>query len=487
LDPAADQNPETFVRTLEQVRRTIDILIGRNYVPAYPPYLLAILQGTEAGTDIDTNASTHGYLYELFIKAAIAKVTSAVGYNVLSTYLAHIAYAMFASRKSEISVAELRNLHASLHERFEVLGDFDLQTGQLLKMQLFVRRSDTFAFRHPYIHYYFLAVYLRDHLNDPPILENVRSLAFQLYRDESASTLLFLAHLSKDRRLLEILLESAVAQFAAAPEAALEKDVEFLNRLDGSTAELVLPHEEPAEARQNYLEDLKSSDEEEERFRLERRQEIESANSALGRLNSALKTIQILGQVLKNFPANYDRTDKDNMIGACCALGGRVLGGLISSFRENETEFLEDMLRLIARRKPNMRDEKLRGRAVTAACGLYELASAGIIIRLSHAVGSSELTTTYERLFPSFKSALMRLVYISLRLEHYEQFPESLVRSEAKSLHDNPFSFRVLRFLVARHFAIFPTDFRVKQSLATVLKLDYTKVRVPRSQQKLLT
>jgi hypothetical protein len=79
-------------------------------------------------------------------------------------------------------------------------------------------------------------------------------------------------------------------------------------------------------------------------------------------------------------------------------------------------------------------------------------------IKTSTRIGSKDLTTTYERVFPQLQSVMMRLVYVSLRLEHYENFPESLVRKEADELQSNPFSFRVLRFLVARHFAIFPTD-----------------------------
>jgi hypothetical protein len=83
LDDRVDQDTTGFVHNLARVTETINTLIGTNYVPAYPPYVLAVVQGAEAGTDIDVNASTHGYLYELFIKAAVAKSGSAVSYNIL--------------------------------------------------------------------------------------------------------------------------------------------------------------------------------------------------------------------------------------------------------------------------------------------------------------------------------------------------------------------------------------------------------------------
>jgi hypothetical protein len=393
---------------------------------------------------------------------------------------------MFKAGRVEFADTELRLLHSELHREFEVLKDFERQTSQLVEMQLFVRRHDSYAFRHPYIYYYFLAVYLRDHLGDPEVFASVQRLATELYKNDSASTLLFLAHLCKDRKILDVLLSAANSQFTDASEAALEEDVHFLNKLNNAITKLALPNKSPAETRKAYLEELQASTDQEEEFEVARREEIEAANTALGSLNSALKTIQILGQLLKNFPANYDRSDKDKIISECCDLGRRVIGDLLAVFEKHERTFLEDMLRLIARRHTGLPRHKLQDRAVNAACALYELAAAGMVIRLSHALGSKDLTTTYERIFPELESTIMRLVYVSLRLEHYENFPDSLVRKEAKKLQSNPFSFRVLRFLVARHFAIFPTDFKLKQSLSQSLALDYKRVRTPRRQQKLI-
>jgi hypothetical protein len=85
---------------------------------------------------------------------------------------------------------------------------------------------------------------------------------------------------------------------------------------------------------------------------------------------------------------------------------------------------------------------------------------------MSHALGSKDLTATYERLFPNIKTAVMRLVYVALQLDHYDRFPDSLVRDQAKELRHNAFGIRVLRNLVVRYLAIFPTDFRLKQRLS---------------------
>jgi predicted phosphodiesterase len=486
LSSNASHDTTQFVRNLERLTRTIDTIVGKNYVPAYPAYVLAILQATEAGTEIDLHASTHGYLYELFIKAAIAKRTSALVFNVLCAYLSHLAYWMFSQQQKHITIAQLQALHEALHEKYEVLPDFQRQTGQLLEMQLIAQHNDLITFRHPYIHYYFLALYFRDHISDQKIAGDIRVLTSQLYKVESANTLLFLAHLSKDQIILDSLLASAESQYSGCDEAKLEEDVAFLNQLSGTVSKLKIPERPLVETRQENLESQDVARAEESEFEIQQQAVIENENSILGRLNAALKTIQILGQFLKNFPANLDRPQKNRIIAACSKLGRQALGDVLGMVKRNESELLEEMLFLISRRRPGIEPEKLRNRAASAVVALCEIASTGMIHRLSYAIGSNELSTTYDRIFPLHDETIMRLLYVSLQLEHYDHFPEGLIDQEIIRLNRSPFAFRILCCLVIRHLAIFPADFRLKQRLAKLLDLDYQKVSISRDELKLL-
>jgi hypothetical protein len=366
------------------------------------------------------------------------------------------------------------------------MGDFREQAQQLIQSRLVAKAHDLFRFRHPYIYYYFLAAYLRDHLDESTIQAVVRDLAANLYREESASTLLFLAHLSKDRFVLNTLVAAAEAQFTEAPVATLQRDVEFLNKIESTVPKLPIADRNARDAREELLEAADRNEEQQRKFEEQQQAQIENASSALGRLNAALKTIQILGQILKNFPADFERDDKDRIITASCALGRRVLGSLLQSIEQNEALLLQDMIRLITRRRSSLSETKLRERAASAIFALSELAATGMVVRISHALGSKDLTATYERVFPDVKVSMLRLVYAALRLEHYDEFPEGLIRKGAKALRRNPFAFRVLRDLVVRYLTMFPADFRLKQRLSEMLHLDFQTVRAPKPTQRLL-
>ena len=61
LGDGVDFEESTFVRKLGRVNETLNTIVGKNYVPSYPVYVLAVLQALDAATPVDITASTHGY------------------------------------------------------------------------------------------------------------------------------------------------------------------------------------------------------------------------------------------------------------------------------------------------------------------------------------------------------------------------------------------------------------------------------------------
>jgi hypothetical protein len=109
-----------------------------------------------------------------------------------------------------------------------------------------------------------------------------------------------------------------------------------------------------------------------------------------------------------------------------------------------------------------------------------ELASVGIVLRLSQALGSKTLMPIYERFFADTKEPILRLVYSSLQLSQMDHFPAVLVREEATALQANPFSFRILRSLVVRRLSLYPTDLKTKQMLSTQFRFEIDSVKKPK-------
>jgi len=487
LNGDTPHNTAPFVLNLERIRRMMETIFGKNYVPAFPPYLLSILQATESGTDLDLKANTHGYFYELFIKQSIAKHSlNATTTNILSGYLSHIAEKMFSAGKYNITESELKVLHATLHEDFEVLPDFAEQAKQLSLMQLLVKHEDAYTFRHPYIFYYFLAYYLNAHLSETLVGEMISRMVGELYKEQSASTLLFLSHLSKDVRLLDALLEACDDQYKDSPLASLGEDVGFLSNLQGEVRSLVIPDGSIEEMRNQELERVEKCRQDELTYEEIHKKELEDQDTLLGQLNAALKTIQILGQFLKNFPIDLGKAKKDRIITSSCGLAARVLGFQLKMIGENKTAVLKEMIFLIKSQRPDFLEERLKGQAVNAIVSLSELICFGIISRLSYSLGSGELMNTYERYFGNSDAPFMRLTYTAILLDNYSSFPSEYISDDCNRFQKEPFSFRLLQMLVGRHMFRFPVDFKIRQRMSHILRLDYKNIRNPRFEQQVL-
>jgi hypothetical protein len=476
-----------FVANLDRTRRAMDTIFGKNYVPPFPPYMLAILQANESATPLDLKANAHGYFYELFITQLVAKhSSSSIVMNILKAYLSHVAHEIHYSGHHEIEGSKFRVLHSRLSNEFEVLPGFADQTDQLVKMQILTKSNDSFRFRQPYIYYYFLALYLHNHLDEPQVFEAINRLARELYKEESASTLLFLSHLNKDRRILETLLAVCDSEFATAIPARLEEDVSFVNQLRTDVCRLDMPDQPPSELRKLELERLELQRQNEIAYEQANQSALESQETMVGRLNAAIKTIQILGQYLKNFPADIGKAEKDRIILATSTLASRVLGGCFSPLRDHQAESVKDMVMLLGRQKPDLDDEEIKARAVNALVVMSEWAATGMIWRLAQSLGSSELMNTYDRFFGEQTSAFMKLTHLALKLDHNETFPEAFLVRLHKEVRTNAFAFRLMQKFVRRRLFMFHADYRLKQKLSALLLLDYKQVQVPKPEQRLV-
>ena len=65
LDSQLLDNPKLYSKRFSDYNRLMNAIIGNGYLQPFPPYILALLQGSEVGIELDLSTSTHGYLYEV--------------------------------------------------------------------------------------------------------------------------------------------------------------------------------------------------------------------------------------------------------------------------------------------------------------------------------------------------------------------------------------------------------------------------------------
>ncbi|NTW34372.1 MAG: hypothetical protein HGB12_17420, partial [Bacteroidetes bacterium] len=193
------------------VHNRLNDVVGRNMVPSYPVYLLAIIQSLETPQSPNNEVSSYGYCYQTLIFMMLTKGGVVIGdldtyYNVL----AHFSFGIYEERISSASPVYCQRFFSGYSERYCLLISPDKIIKSLVDSGILL--DDGFSnvsFRYKYIFDYFVAKYISDNLSENKGL--VSQLCGRIYDDECAMILLFLTHHSKNTEVLDEIIYSTMA------------------------------------------------------------------------------------------------------------------------------------------------------------------------------------------------------------------------------------------------------------------------------------
>lgn len=364
---------------------------------------------------------------------------------------------------------------------------FDGLRDALIERHMIVQIGSRYRFKYPYQYFFFVAAHMRDHINDVEVRHHLRDLSRTLYIEQNANILLFLAHLSKNRVIVDEMLLAAQEHYKEQTPATLAADATFLDQFEEvpkATDEFLLEDQDPKKVRKDMLEamDRETSpivDETET-------SELTDPTSPISQINAAFKTLQILGQILKNFPGSLEGHTKLEIARACVSLGRRINSFIFQLIRDNERVVVEEIAKIFRERFPHSKGEEAERRARETIVGMAKLISYSLVKRMSHAIGSPHLATTYEKLVAESTDNATRLVELSTKLDHSGSVPDEQIKHLAHEFSGNHLPLWILRGLVAEHFYLFPVEYRVKQRVCEFLGISYSRLQISDPSRKLL-
>lgn len=484
-------DPRDIIHKIDVINRILDTLVGKNFVPSYPVYILSVLQADDAGRTVDPRASTHGYFYELLIRISLTRGgRSSIQFDILTSYLSNLAYVIFLRHTTEFDEGTWKEIHLEFVSTKEVDCPFSAMRVVLLELQILQEIGGLFRFKYRYFFYYFVANFMRDNIGQIGVRSKIQAIVRKLHIEDNSNILLFLAHLSKDPFIVNELLAASREIFASKPEASLEDDVDFISDLITKDVEekffQVFKEDHHKEKRRQLLEAADASEQEARIAETDcvadgtsLETEDEEKDGALGGdmadFNAGLKTMQILGQIAKNFPGSLDGAVKAELVSESISVALRSLSWFFGLVSENREQLIAEIVGLLrASQAPVERMDLLR-EAKSAVVNIVSLLAFGLIKRASNSIGSRDLQKTYARIFSEGRTSAKALVQMSLELDHPGDapFPVEQIRVVSLEFKKRLFAQFMLRSLVVHHFHLFPVDFRIKQRVCTTLDIKY--------------
>jgi hypothetical protein len=192
------------------------------------------------------------------------------------------------------------------------------------------------------------------------------------------------------------------------------------------------------------------------------------AAKTVSSMNAAFKTMQVLGQILRNRAGSISKEQKVQIANACVSLGLRALSFSLQFVSQRAADLLEYRIqRLVEEAKSDGRTLTDSAAAEDAARFFGKVVSdfgVGTLLKVASAVGSEQLSPTLKRILQN-KGIARRTIDLAIRLEHFDDFPEDELVKVSKELGEASqlYALIVLRRFIIRRFYLFPDHDELKR------------------------
>ena len=168
-----------------------------------------------------------------------------------------------------------------------------------------------------------------------------------------------------------------------------------------------------------------------------------------------MRTMQVLGQVLKNFPGSLTAAEKFNIVNEVFGLGLRGLGFILNSMEEGEEELVKFFAERIARKSgADPADRKLQAHVKRSLFSIIRLIVFGMVKLVSQSVGSEGEEKTYSEVVKSINSTAARLIDISIDLDTLK-IPKKKLLALQDDVSKDIFNKDLLTSLVMQHLYLY--------------------------------
>ncbi|HYT45767.1 MAG TPA: ATP-binding protein [Methylomirabilota bacterium] len=463
-----------------EISQKIKIAVGVNFIPTYPLYLLTILQLIVSGNKNKLQGSSYAELYRYLINQALGSVNArAEDLDFYHTYLSYIAHYFFIRKTKELSVDEMMKMYDEYKKMMDIEKSFVEVHRLLIRAKILKNEGGSYSFNHNYSYYFFVAKYLSDNLETLEIKKELAAITEQLYRSEFANILIFLVHHSKNKDIIDQIIQEAKKLFYDVKPYTLSKEeIWKINDMINGEITLSIVDSNPIDNRKKDLE-RRDRFEEEKRQTIDEIVEGDDEDESLdffGKIILSFKLIEVLGQITNNYYGSLDGEKKADILDEIYSLGFRGLRALLEDIEEYLEIIRRATIYLIEKKGASTKidKEKIADKLISS---FIEIIAFAFVKRISDSVASKNLFPTTNKVMERNQTSAAKLMNIAVRLN----FPNELLTNKNmiielnKEFTKNYLTKKLLRMLVIDHLYKFEVKYSDKQSICDKLDINITR------------
>ncbi|KUO73385.1 MAG: hypothetical protein APF77_13770 [Clostridia bacterium BRH_c25] len=493
-----------LIHNNEQALNVINTIIGKNYVPSYPLFLLTILQTLETGKQIDFKESSYGYYYQYLITQALSKINIKNDeIDAYNNFIVELANHFFIEGKYEISSEEFIAFHRwfctdayEVSTTFKSFINFEELINDFIRVGILEESSFGYRFKYKYIYYYSIGKYISDNITDAGIQSRLKEMCMMLYNQEYANIIMFLIHHSKNPIILQEITANARTLFADNKPIKFEEDISIINKLldqiptyvlDGKKSVSVARREHLKEKDKRELENEEFNDNYKRKRKADGIEEMAIATdvtdydyeeisqseeiSIISNLNSAFKTMEILGQILKNHWGSLRGNYRNEIGQEIYDLGLRSLDVFFKSLEQSLVPISEIFKSIIEDCGENFEKEEIEKITRSMLFKICSDVSYTFIKKVASVVGYEKLSETFKNVLNNNNTVAVNMIDIAIKLDYFRNFPYDDIKRLKRELPGNKLPYILLQRMVINHLYMFETSYKNRQRICELLEI----------------
>ncbi len=479
IGDAVEQDGDDLVLQIDKVEKAVTAILGKNLVSSSPIYILTMLQTQEAGRIAgDLQATGFGEYYKMLINRALTK--NGVKPNELveyQNYCAALSWKFCTNNTRELSLVDLDEANELFSKNFyrRQLAD---RLNILVKSKILELRDKNYSFNYPYLYYFFLGKYIGDRVSFDPEVEKIfLYYCDHLYVKDYGNTILFAAYHNSGSRIYEAVANVLSTLFSSKSPLDLSKDTSQLVKLISRAPELSYTESDIIDNRRraNEIHDeidrpssakpVTKSDQEDPHFGL------------ASKLNLLFKTVDILGQILKNQYATITTEKKIELISASFDGPMRALRDFVDFVESNPDGLILEIERAISNKNPAIVEDERKKIATEAAFFFVTTICFSFIYKPMLSVTSEYLLQTISTVVKRSKSGSYKLIELAAAMEVNGDIPFNLISEVSQISRGNPYMEYILKCIGLNYLYRFKTNEREKQKLCSELNISMNSQR----------
>jgi predicted MPP superfamily phosphohydrolase len=489
-DECQNSKDELVIRN-DVATRTINGIIGKNYIPSSPLFLLTMLQSIDTGTASDMNTSSYGYYYQYLITTSLGN--SGIKKEQLDemfNYIKELSYHFYVKKIKEDSSTNLWDFNATFCKVYGLKIDAGNRLKKLVKAKILAccSKEQTYTFKYPYIYYFFIAKYLAESLFEESTQEIIENLIESLNVNKNMNILMFLTHHSKDKLILKKIISRSKQLFENEKMANLDMDSMFIDNIVNSLPAIVYEAdnsntlenrlEVEEEKDQSHPEHVKIDPELEDDDK-DDQPENSKAVDLIKELNLSFKSLELLGQLSRNYYGSLKADQKSELIEEAISAPLRGIGAVFSVLNKNPDETLELIKTAITNKIGNTQDiddKKVDQFAREALFNLMGNISYGFIKKIASSIGNVNLMPVIEDLTNKVDTNSHKLIYLATKLDMGNYVTPDSVKQLIHTIEQNALSSTLTKALILNYLYMFEVKDEVVQKLCKVADINYKPI-----------